>query len=258
MRSLRIGSTVLLLFLAGCCFGAEPRAGKQVEMKLDLGDGQTIEYLLYLPHNYEAGEKFPFMLFLHGRGESKGPLSVLKRWGPPRMIEQGKKLPYILASPRCPPETRWEQSVEQSRLDLLLDHLLKTWPIDEGRVYLTGLSLGGFGSWALAARHPDMFAAVAPLCGKGNPADGAKLVDVPIWAWHGLADTVVPPAGTEDMVKAIKAAGGTQIRYTSLEGVGHNAWSAAYATPQLFQWMNRHSLEVVEEPKVPEEAVPSE
>ena len=244
----KLVSLLLLTAMATLSFATEPQPGKQVEMKLELGEGESIDYLLYLPYDYEPGKEFPFMLFLHGRGESNGPLSILKTWGPPRLIEQGKKFPHIIASPQCPKETRWEQSVEQTRLDLLLRHLLEKWPINEGRMYLTGLSLGGHGSWTLAARHPDMFAAVAPLCGRGNPVDGEKLVDVPIWAWHGLADTVVPPSGTEDMVKAIKAAGGTQIRYTSLEGVGHNGWSAAYSTPQLFQWMNRHSLEVVEEP----------
>ena len=225
----------------------EPATGKQVEQKLDLGDGQSIEFLLYLPEDYDPDKKFPFMLFLHGRGESNGPLAIVKKWGPPRIVDEGKSMPYIIASPQCPRTSFWSQAGEQEKLVKLLEHLEKSYPIDAGRIYLTGLSMGGFGSWTLAATHPDKFAAVVPICGRGNVADAEKLKTVPIWAWHGLSDNVVKPAGTEDMVNAIREAGGTSIRYTSLEEIGHNSWSSAYGTPDLYTWLNKHSLEVVSE-----------
>ena len=139
----------------------------------------------------------------------------------------------------------WSQAGEQAKLAELLAHLEKKYPVDSTRMYLTGLSMGGFGSWTLAASHPDKFAAVVPICGRGNEADAEKLKDVPIWAWHGVDDSVVPAAGTENIVNAIRAAGGKKVIYTSLEGVNHNSWSAAYGTPQIYQWMLKQRVEAV-------------
>jgi predicted peptidase len=102
--------------------------------------------------------------------------------------------------------------------------------------------MGGFGSWRLAADHPDLFAAVAPICGGGKPEDAGKLKDLPIWVWHGTADPTVPVQRSIEMVEAIKKAGGREVRFTTLEHVGHNAWEAAYATPELYQWLNKHTL----------------
>lgn len=237
----------LVLMFCPWAVADDPAAGKQVEQKLDLGDGQSIDFLLYLPEDYDPANKSPFMLFLHGRGESNGPLAVVKKWGPPRILDEGKSMPYIVASPQCPRSAFWSQAGEQAKLVKLLEHLEETYSIDEGRMYLTGLSMGGFGSWTFAATHPDKFAAVVPICGRGNVADAEKLKNVPIWAWHGLSDNVVEPSGTEDMVKAIRKAGGTVIRYTSLEDIGHNSWSSAYATPDLYTWLNKHRLELVAE-----------
>lgn len=254
MRAMSL-SFIIVLLSANFVSAEDPAPGKQVEQKLELADGRVIEYHLYLPEDYDPAKKTPFMLFLHGRGESNGPLAIVKKWGPPRLVDEGKKMNYIIASPQCPREAFWSQAGEQAKLAELLGHLEKTYSIDESRMYLTGLSMGGFGSWTLAANHPTKFAAVAPICGRGNPADGEKLKDIPIWAWHGLADGVVKPAGTEAMVKAIRDAGGTKIIYTSLEGIGHNSWSSAYATPQLYQWMSKQRIEVEEEPVV-ESATP--
>lgn len=226
-------------------FAEEPAPGKQVEQKFDLGDDKSIEYLLYLPEDYDPAKPHAFMLFLHGRGESNGPLSLVKKWGPPRMADAGQKMQFIIASPQCPRSTFWSQAGEQAKLVELLAHLEKTYAIDPTRMYLTGLSMGGYGSWTLAASHPDKFAAVVPICGRGNAADAEKLKDVPIWAWHGLADSVVKPAGTEAIVNAIREAGGDKVIYTSLEGIGHNSWSAAYATPQIYSWMLKQKVEVV-------------
>lgn len=244
----RFAVTLGLAFSLGSHgLAAEPAPGKQVEQKLALDGDQSIDYLLYLPEDYTPDGKFPLLLFLHGRGESNGPLAIVKKWGPPRIVEEGRKLPYIIVSPQCPPTAFWSQADEQSKLARLLAYVQKTYPVDEGRIYLTGLSMGGFGSWTLAATHPDKFAAVVPICGRGNPADAEKLKDIPIWAWHGLDDSVVPPAGSEAIVTAIREAGGKKVLYTTLEGIGHNAWSSAYGTPELYSWLNKHSLQVVKE-----------
>jgi predicted peptidase len=243
---------LLLMAIFGFCslvttFAAEPAPGQQVEQELKAADG-SIPYLLYLPKNYSAQHNdasqsgWPLMLFLHGRGESQGPLSSVKKWGPPNFIDHGINFPYIIASPQCPPSPKnWNSPDQQALLVALLDHLTKTLNVDQDRIYLTGLSMGGFGSWRLAADHPDLFAAVVPICGGGDPDDADKLKNLPIWVWHGAADPVVPVKNSIDMVEAIKKAGGTTIRLTTLEGIGHVSWQAAYASPDLYEWINKQS-----------------
>jgi predicted peptidase len=172
--------------------GQEPAAGKQVEQVLKVGEGKSIPYLLWLPKDYETkAGKFPLMLFLHGRGESQGPLSSVKKWGPPRRLEHGEALPYVVASPQCPPADSWNRAGQQALLLALIDHLIKELKVDPERIYLTGLSMGGYGSWRLAADHPELFAAVAPVCGGGKTEDANKLKDLPIWVWHGADDSIV-------------------------------------------------------------------
>ena len=226
---------------------AEPAAGKQVATEIDVRHEDaksSLKYLIYLPHDYaaDADKQWPVMLFLHGRGESYGPIDIVKKWGPPRMVERGEKLPYILISPQCPPRQFWSQPKAQAHVIQLLDHVLAKYKTDKQRIYLTGLSMGGYGSWRMAADYPQRFAAVAPICGGGKPEDGKKLKDIPIWVFHGDQDRVVPFKRSVEMVEAIRAAGGKQIRFTTLEGIGHNSWSAAYATPELYSWMNKQKL----------------
>ena len=120
-----------------------------------------------------------------------------------------------------------------------LDKIASKYRVDQDRVYLTGLSLGGYGSWRLAADHPERFAAVAPICGGGNTEDAEKLKSLPIWVFHGDQDTAVPFRRSVDMVDAIKKAGGTKVRLTTMEHIGHNCWSAAYATPELVGWFGK-------------------
>jgi predicted peptidase len=219
----------------------EPIPGKQVEQKLAIGE-KTVKYLLYLPNDFKGGAgQWPFMLFLHGRGESSGPLSLVKKWGPPRLLDHGESFPYIIASPQCPAKESWAQPGQQELLLKLIEHIEKTYSVDQNRVYLTGLSMGGYGSWRLAADHPELFAAVVPICGGGKPEDAEKLAALPIWVWHGTEDASVPIQKSIDMVEAIKKAGGTRIRFTTVEHVGHNSWEAAYATPELYQWLDKQT-----------------
>ncbi|MCB1126444.1 MAG: aldehyde dehydrogenase family protein, partial [Verrucomicrobiae bacterium] len=121
----------------------------------------------------------------------------------------------------------------------LLDQVMGKYSVDPGRVYLTGLSMGGFGTWRLAADHPEMFAAAAPICGRGNPETASRLTKLPIWAWHGTDDPTVPVKNSIDMVEAIQAAGGTKVRFTSLEYIGHASWQAAYQSADLYAWFDK-------------------
>ena len=224
---------------------AKPEAGKQVELSFKTSDGTEVGYLLYLPKDYDTtGEKkVPVMLFLHGRGESNGPLSLVAKWGPPQLVEAGQDMPFLIVSPQCPKEDWWSSEVQLNRLTELMDEITSNYVVNEKKVYLTGLSMGGFGSWALSAMHPKKFAAVVPICGGGKVEFGEKIKDIPIWAWHGDQDGAVPFEKSVEMVDAIKKAGGDLVKFTTLEGIGHNCWSAAYATPQLYQWMLQQSTD---------------
>lgn len=241
----RITSAAAIWFvLAGLSSGQENptslvgEPGKQIETTMQTADSAEVGYLIYLPDNYDSKERWPLMLFLHGRGESFGPLSLVAKWGPPRFAARGDELPYILVSPQCPKDDSWSSPTQQARLVELLDAITTQYNVDEKQVLLTGLSMGGFGSWRLAADHPQRFAAVVPICGGGEPADAEKLKGLPIWVFHGDKDGAVPVERSVEMVDAIKQAGGELIRYTSLEHVGHNSWSPAYAIPELYAWLN--------------------
>ena len=235
-------SLAVPLLSCAALYADTPASGKQVELSHKVSDQQSVPYLLYLPKELDAkaDKKWPVILFLHGRGESRGPLSIVAKWGPPRMAERGDNLPYIVISPQCPASSRWTADEQQAGVLNLLDHISEKYPVDTSRIYLTGLSMGGYGSWKLAADHGQRFAAVAPVCGKGNPADGEKLKDLPIWVFHGTEDRAVDYQHSVDMVEAIEKAGGKKVRFTSMKHVGHNCWSAAYATPELFQWFDKH------------------
>lgn len=218
----------------------KPSAGQQVE-QLPGDTDLPLPYLIYLPKDYDADadKNWPLVLFLHGRGESNGPLNLVAKWGPPKFAARGDDLPFILISPQCPRSGFWSDETRQTQLDQLLDHVTQQYRVDTNRTYLTGLSMGGYGSWTLAANHPTRFAAVAPICGGGDPKDAAKLVDIPMWVFHGDQDKAVPLSKSVEMVEAIRNAGGKKIRFTTLEHVGHNSWSSAYALPELFDWMLR-------------------
>ncbi len=214
-----------------------PMPGKQVEQVLSIDDVE-LEYLCYLPRDYaESDEPVPLLLFLHGRGESNGPLSKVATWGPPKYLAAGEQMDFVVLSPQCPRTGWWSDDARQAQLLALLDHAERTWRIDTRRVWVTGLSMGGFGTWRLCADHPGRFAAAVPICGAGDPAWAAKLTALPIWVWHGADDTTVPFAKSVEMVDAIRSAGGERVRFTRLEHVGHNSWEAAYRSPDLWRWL---------------------
>jgi predicted peptidase len=157
------------------------------------------------------------------------------------MAARGDKLHYVLISPQCPKEDNWRSATQQARLTELLDATITQTKADTKRIYLTGLSMGGSGSWRMAADHPERFAAVIPICGGGAVEDAPKLKNSKIWAWIGDGDSVLD--ANLKMHDALKAAGNTSVRLTVLEHIGHNSWSAAYATPDLTNWMLKQKLD---------------
>jgi predicted peptidase len=194
-----------------------------------------LDYLLFLPEGCEtSNKKWPLMLFLHGAGESGSDVARVKTHGPPKIVETKPDFPFILVSPQSPGRG-WNPDT----LNALLDEIMGKYPVDKDRIYLTGLSMGGYGTWALAAAHPEKFAAIVPICGGGNPADASKLAKLPIWVFHGAKDPTVPLRRSEEMVEAIKAAGG-DIKFTVYPEAGHDSWTETYNNPELYKWLLDH------------------
>lgn len=197
-----------------------------------------LDYLLYLPADYETSKKdWPLLVFLHGLGERGPDIDKVKKHGPARLIEQGKEFPFIVVSPQCPAGSWWPYEVP--KVLALIDEIAETHRVDAKRIYLTGLSMGGFGTWATASVQPERFAAIAPICGGGCTFLASKL-NMPIWAFHGDADNVVPLKHSRDMVDAVNKASGT-IRLTVYPGVGHNCWTETYENDELYDWLLSHS-----------------
>ncbi len=198
----------------------------------------SCNYLLFLPKGYsEKKQGWPLMLFLHGAGERGSDLKKVKIHGPPKIVEKQKDFPFIVVSPQCPEDDWWTDKVEV--LINLLDDIVVRYNVDTDRIYLTGLSMGGYGSWALAAKYPERFAAVAPICGGGNRIMAFRLKDVPVWAFHGAKDTVVPLKESEEMVNAMKSLGGN-ARLTVYPEAGHDSWTETYNNEQLYDWFLEH------------------
>ncbi len=200
-----------------------------------------LPYFVYLPPDYQHGEswKWPLVLFLHGAGERGTELTELFRHGLMQHIQEGKDFPFIVVAPQCPHDWTWDRSLDE--LDCLLKDIICNYDVDTQRIYLTGLSMGGIGTWHWGAKHPDIFAALVPICGATMPLLGfperiAVLKDMPIWVFHGADDQVVPVERSEELVRVLKELN-APVRYTKYAGVGHNSWNRAYAEPELIPWL---------------------
>lgn len=198
----------------------------------------SCKYLLFLPDGYgEKQHRWPMILFLHGAGERGSYLKKVKIHGPPKIVENRKNFPFIVVSPQCPTGDWWTEKVEL--LINLLDDIVARHDVDTERIYLTGLSMGGYGTWALASAYPARFAAIAPICGGGKRFMASRLNDVPVWAFHGAKDKIVPLKESEEMVNAVKARGG-DAELTVYPDAGHNSWTATYDNQGLYDWFLSH------------------
>lgn len=216
-------------------------------------------YRYFIPENYASGEDYPLLTILHG-ASFRGLDGVCQLYaGFPLLLDSTDDTARssIIFAPQCPEEYRWVEAdwtlgrysvknVPESEpikavLDML-ERLSERFSADRDRFYITGYSMGGYGTWDLLSRHGELFAAGMPLCGGGDTSAGAALADIPIRAFHGTADTTVPTLGSENMYKSILRAGGTKITYTALEGMGHNVWDTVYADEENMQWLFSHRL----------------
>jgi len=218
-----------------------------------LADGDfTLHYRLLKPKPTDAQQKYPLVVFLHGAGErgSDNQAQLVHGMADFASDEIMAKYPAFVVAPQCPPARRWvevdwsadkhsmpeEPSAALAAMFKLIEKLRSELPIDERRLYITGLSMGGYGAWDAVQRRPELFTAAAPVCGGGDPAIAARMKDVPIWAFHGDKDTTVKPHRSREMIAALKAAG-ARPQYTEYPGVGHDSWSRTYRDPALYEWL---------------------
>jgi predicted peptidase len=203
----------------------------------------TLDYLLHLPRDYTpTGERlWPLLLFLHGAGERGTNLALVATHGPPKLVKNRSDFPFIVVSPQCSAGQTWDND----ELLALLTEVIATHRVDPSRVYLTGLSMGGYGTWSLGLSHPEQFAAIAPICGGGDilkvllpdPARAAALKSLPVWAFHGAKDPVVPLSESERMVNALRRAGATNVQLTVYPEAQHDSWTETYDNPKFYEWL---------------------
>ena len=238
MRKIQILLLALTVVVMCGCNESEKFQTGQRAVKMSRPVQMEIDYLLYLPADYGKVEKdWPLMVFLHGAGERGSNLDKVKYHGPPKLAGGGKDLPFIIVSPQCPEGKWWPNYVE--KIMALIDQTVEDYDVDESRVYLTGLSMGGYGTWAIASTYPERFAAIAPVCGGGMPFTAHNLKDVPIWAFHGAKDNVVKLSQSQEMVDAVNKFGGN-AKITVYPDANHDSWTETYNNDQLYEWMLGH------------------
>ena len=253
-----------LLAALAACRGAPappPAAARDLAQRMEAGVVERpglaypLPYRLFVPAGLQPGRHYPLIVYLHGAGgrgtDGLGHLSpdvgVL-------LSERVQSLgPAFVLAPQCPPGDEWVnrhqrppfRSYQQARTPesdasrltvALVERLRARHPIDGGRIYLTGPSMGGSGTWDLVTRHPGLFAAAVPITGVNDPSRAPAIAGLPVWAFHGTRDEISSVENTRAMVTALQAVG-SPVRYTELEGVGHDSWTAAYASPALFPWL---------------------
>ena len=231
----------MVLLAAPLTRAQSPAAGKQVPMstvvqiKNDAGvRDATVRYLLYLPGDYDQAKDtaWPLVLFLHGSGERGDDVDRVKIHGPPKLVASGKQFPFVLCSPQCPANSRWNAD----ELDQLVDTLASTYRIDRQRLYVTGLSMGGSGTWSLIAAQPDKYAAAMPLCGRGDLQAIDKLAKTPTWVLVGGKDRPETVQNCQDMANALTKAGG-KGRFTLYFELPHDCWTTTYNAGETYDWL---------------------
>ena len=212
--------------------------------KTEITEELTLSYLLELPDGYtsENKEGFPLLLFLHGMGERGNNLEMLHVNGIPKLLRDGTDLPFITLMPQCPEITFWTE--ESKSLKLLLDDIIETYNVDSSRIYITGLSMGGYGTYEMLTRYPDFFAAGMPICG-GIGSMYARmnlpaLKDIPLWIFHGEQDDVVPVAESREIYTYLKGIGHEHIHLTVYPDLNHDSWTRTYDNSEIYDFLLKY------------------
>lgn len=254
---------VSVTFLAGISlngFSQDSPSPSPAETKteaLDFTTSDEGEHLLYRQYkpDVEEGKKYPLLVFLHGYGERGTDNTKQLRHAADDIIKylESHDQPAFFILPQCPPDMRWVRYVKPvtnpphrmdryptlplQMVEKLIESKIEELPIDPRRVYVAGLSMGGFATWELLSRRPGLFAAGIPICGGGDPAKASQCKDVPIWAFHGGADGVVVPAYSTMMIEALKKAGARKVKYTEYPEVGHDSWTETCRNVEVLDWL---------------------
>lgn len=196
----------------------------------------TLGYYVYCP-KVRSEEKLPMIVFLHGageRGNGTTDLEKLKTHALPKYISEGKEFPAIILAPQCPEGVVWNNLV--FALKKLIDNVAESYNVDRDRISITGISMGGYGTWEMGMAFPNFFSAIAPICGGGLSWRCDVIKDVPIWAFHGDRDDVVPLRNSMEMVDRVNQFGGN-ARLTIFHNVDHNSWEEAYTSSNVIEWL---------------------
>ncbi|MCK4630303.1 MAG: prolyl oligopeptidase family serine peptidase [Bacteroidales bacterium] len=240
-------SLMLFAFLLVSCNG-EKEMKEQTDTQLakvfiSEETNDTVHYWFYLPEDYYENEATPLIIFLHGAGERGDNLSLVKKHGPAKILEN-ESMTFIVISPQCPEEQWWDIEL----LNALVEKIIDGYNVDRQRVYLTGLSMGGYGTWALSIAYPEKFAAIAPVCGGGDTTKVHKIKDIPAWVFHGAKDNAVPHERSVEMVEALKKAGG-EVKFTLYPDANHDSWTETYDNPELYEWFLDNINECIDREK---------
>lgn len=231
------------LILASCA-NTLPRPGEQRTMAATAD--VSYPYLMFIPKlRVQRANGLPLLIFLHGSGERGADIEKVKVHGPPKLVQVRPDFPFVTVSPLLEAEGDWDVG----KLDAMLAQVRRKVHVDPARIYLTGLSRGGHATWRWAAERPELFAAIAPIAGRGDVTQACGLKDMPVWAFHGDKDNVVAPEGSSIMVDAINACGGS-ARLTMYSNVGHDSWTRAYDDPALYAWLLAQRKRIAENPRV--------
>ena len=243
MKSLLFASLTLAALLPAMTARTKTPPYTPQKLEWSVTRQHQLDYLQHLPPGYDAdaAKRWPLMIFLHGAGERGTDVQKVAVHGPLLKAKQGTNFPFIIVAPQCPENQVWDSD---QILHLLAD-LTSKLRVDTNRVYLTGLSMGGFGSWKLLFKRPELFAAVAPICGGGSMIDSlglrkdqaAALKTLPVWVFHGAKDSVVPLAESERMVAVLKRMGCTDVKLTVYPDADHNSWTQTYDNPEFYAWL---------------------
>lgn len=217
----------------------------QQSFKANIIKSAGLNYLLHLPKGYKkTGDPHPVILFLHGAGERGNNFQLLQKHGIPKVAPKRKDFPFITISPQCPQHSWWLFHFDD--LITLLDEVLARYNADPSRVYLTGMSMGGNGTWGLAVRNPNRFAAIAPICGHhlfitGVMENPKPLKNMPIWAFHGGRDFIVPIMESAELINSLRKMG-NEAKFTVYPMADHDSWTETYNNQELYDWFLQHQL----------------